>query len=85
MLFRSWRVKSRLYRWYGQLKALELDLDLAGGGCDLAAAQVRLDEIEQGVSHIRTPLAFSENLYNLRAHIDLVRHRLKARQAGGSA
>jgi len=72
----AWRIKSRIYRWYGRLKQLEFDLDLEGSKLDASAALVRLDEIERGVSHIRTPLAFSENLYNLRAHIELVRQRL---------
>lgn len=72
----AWRVKSRLYRWYGKLKELEFDLDTDGGSLSPAQAQSRLDEIERGVSHIRTPLAFSENLYNLRSHIELVRQRL---------
>ncbi len=79
----AWRVKSRLYRWYGKLKALEWDMDLAGHTFDRADALQRLDEIERGVSHIRTPLAFSENLYNLRAHIELVRMRLSHRPTGG--
>jgi TRAP transporter TAXI family solute receptor len=79
----AWRVKSRLYRWYGKLKALEWDMDLAGHTFDRADALQRLDEIERGVSHIRTPLAFSENLYNLRAHIELVRMRLTHRPSGG--
>jgi hypothetical protein len=77
----AWRAKSRLYRWYGRLKALEWDLDLAGHTFDRADALQRLDDIERGVSHIRTPLAFSENLYNLRSHIELVRMRLNQRPA----
>jgi hypothetical protein len=72
----AWRVKSRIYRWYGRLKQLEFELDLEGGQLDKAGAMDRLDDIERGVAHIRTPLAFSENLYNLRAHIELVRQRL---------
>ncbi|TAK97709.1 MAG: C4-dicarboxylate ABC transporter substrate-binding protein [Aquabacterium sp.] len=73
----AWRVKSRIYRWYGRLKQLEYELDLEGSQLDAAGAMARLDDIERGVSGIRTPLAFSENLYNLRAHIELVRHRLR--------
>lgn len=72
----AWRIKSRIYRWYGRLKQLEYELDLEGSQLDRAKAMARLDEIEQAVSHIRTPLAFSENLYNLRAHIELVRAKL---------
>lgn len=77
----SWRMRARLYRWYGKLKALEMELDLAGSTLDLPTARERLDSIEAGVSRIRTPLAFSEHLYNLRAHIDLVRRRLSDRAA----
>lgn len=72
----AWRIKSRIYRWYGRLKQLEYELDLEGSQLDKGQALGRLDEIEHGVSHIRTPLAFSENLYNLRAHIELVRSKL---------
>jgi len=72
----AWRIKSRIYRWYGRLKHLEYELDLAGSQLNKADALVRLDDIERGVSAIRTPLAFSENLYNLRSHIELVRQRL---------
>ena len=72
----AWRIKSRIYRWYGRLKQLEYELDLAGGQFNRAQAMRRIDEIEHGVSQIRTPLAFSENLYNLRSHIELVRQRL---------
>ena len=72
----AWRIMSRIYRWYGRLKQLEYELDLEGSQLNKADALTRLDDIERGVSRIRTPLAFSENLYNLRAHIELVRQRL---------
>jgi TRAP transporter TAXI family solute receptor len=72
----AWRIKSRIYRWYGKLKVLEVDMEKAQGASEVRALTERLDEIEQSVSHIPTPLAFSEYLYNLRSHIALVRARL---------
>ena len=36
----------------------------------------RLDEIEDSVNGIRTPLSFADQLYVLREHIGWVRHRL---------
>jgi TRAP transporter TAXI family solute receptor len=72
----AWRIKSRIYRWYGKLKVLEVDMEKARGASEVRALTERLDEIEQSVSHIPTPLAFSEYLYNLRSHIALVRARL---------
>ncbi len=72
----AWRVKSRIYRWYGRLKELECDIDLAGASLNRADLASRLDAIEHGASQIPTPLSYAENLYNLRAHIELVRQRL---------
>ena len=72
----AWRIKSRIYRWYGKLKVLEIDMESAKGAGEVRALKERLDAIEQSVSHIPTPLAFSEYLYNLRSHVDLVRARL---------
>jgi TRAP transporter TAXI family solute receptor len=80
----AWRIKSRIYRWYGKLKVLEIDVQSAKSAAEVHALAERLDEIEQSVSRIPTPLAFSEYLYNLRSHIELVRSRLdkRARAAG---
>jgi TRAP transporter TAXI family solute receptor len=75
----AWRIKSRIYRWYGKLKVLEIDMQSAKSAAEVRALVERLDEIEQSVSRIRTPLAFSEYLYNLRSHIELVRGRLDKR------
>jgi TRAP transporter TAXI family solute receptor len=72
----AWRIKSRIYRWYGKLKVLEIDMESAKGAAEVRALEERLEAIERSVSHIPTPLAFSEYLYNLRSHIELVRARL---------
>jgi len=75
----AWRIKSRIYRWYGKLKVLEIDMQSAKNADEVRALVERLDAIEQSVSRIPTPLAFSEYLYNLRSHIELVRGRLDKR------
>jgi TRAP transporter TAXI family solute receptor len=79
----AWRIKSRIYRWYGKLKVLEIDMQSAKSAADVRALIERLDAIEQSVSRIPTPLAFSEYLYNLRSHVDLVRARLDKRAQKG--
>lgn len=73
----SWRVRSRIYRWYGKLKKLEFELDVDRQKIDIAGALAKLDEVEKGVSQIPTPLSYAEHLYNLRAHIELVRRRIQ--------
>ena len=40
--------------------------------------------IENDVNHIPTPLAFSDMLYTLRSHIDLVRDTVARRTATGA-
>ncbi|MCC7546224.1 MAG: C4-dicarboxylate ABC transporter substrate-binding protein [Burkholderiales bacterium] len=78
----SWRVRSRIYRWYARLKEIELQLEEKRSGEELRDMHVRLDSIEEAVNHIPTPLAFSANLYSFRQHIDLVRARLRRRMDG---
>ena len=75
----AWRIKSRIYRWYGKLKVLEVDMETADKASDIKGLQERLDVIEQSVSRIPTPLAYTDYLYNLRSHIDLVRAKLVKR------
>jgi TRAP transporter TAXI family solute receptor len=75
-----WRIKSRVYRWYGQLRAVEQALDEADGArrqqvC--AELLKRLDEIEGRVNRMSIPLAFADNLYGLRSHINFVRQRVR--------
>ena len=79
-----WRVRSRIYRWYAHLKEIELQLEQDPTTVDLEKMLERLDEIDQAVNHIPTPLAYSENLYSFRAHIDLVRGRVGQRLASGT-
>lgn len=72
----SWRIRSRIYRWYGQLLALE-----RGALADLPHADRRgligrLDEIEAAVNRIKVPVAYADQLYVLREHINFVRNRL---------
>jgi TRAP transporter TAXI family solute receptor len=76
-----WRVRSRIYRWYARLKEIEIDLDDKPGDRELQAILGKLDAIENSVNHIETPLAYSENLYVFRQHIDLVRQRAQSHLA----
>jgi TRAP-type uncharacterized transport system substrate-binding protein len=77
----AWRMRSRLYRWYGRLKEIELELEDPRSTEELNGMLQRLDEIELAVSHIPLPLAFTENLYSFRSNIDLVRGRVQRRLA----
>jgi TRAP-type uncharacterized transport system substrate-binding protein len=70
----GWRVRSRIYRRYGELKFLENEVNENTGLHTRVEWLEKLERIEKDARAIRTPLAFSDMLYTLRAHIDLVRH-----------
>ena len=81
----SWRIRRRIYRWYGELKFLETQVQAQQPGQpgDAQAQRVahlshlaKLDWIEDRVNGMRLPLAFSDHLYGLREHIDFVRRKL---------
>jgi len=69
----SWQVKRRIYRWYGELKYLEHDLERNSEPSKIAEFLTRLEEIERRVSKLKVPLAYSDELYTLRQHIHFVR------------
>jgi len=73
-----WRIRSRVYRWYGQLRTVEQELEAAQGKVEVHEGLLkRLDEIEELVNQISIPLAFADGLYGLRSHINFVRTRVK--------
>jgi len=71
----NWRLRSRIYRWYGQLMALERGMMANPSPEERVALLKRLDEIEAAVNRMKMPLAFAENLYVLRDHIKFVSDR----------
>lgn len=75
----KWRVRQRLLVWYEKLKGLERSIATNASADDLGQHWDEIEKIEAGVSEIPVPLGFSEQFYNLRSHIELVRQRLLAR------
>jgi TRAP-type uncharacterized transport system substrate-binding protein len=74
-----WKVRSRVYRWYGQLRAVEQAIeDVPPDQCEIVypAQLARLNEIEERVNRISIPLSFADELYGLRSHINFVRKRI---------
>ena len=72
----NWITRRRLFYWYAQLKALEASFDADPTDKHLTEKQAEIERIEEAVSHIRFPLTFSDQLYNLRSHIDIVRRKI---------
>lgn len=76
-----WRVRSRIYRTYGMLIKIEREMQLNQTPEGLQTLDERLAEIEHAVDNLRLPIAFSDQLYVLREHINLVRQRFDAMRA----
>jgi TRAP transporter TAXI family solute receptor len=72
-----WRVRLRVFRWYRALRAVEQEAARRPQAARVAELLARLDEIQDGVSRTRVPLTYSDYVYNLKLHIDLVRTRLQ--------
>lgn len=79
-----WRIRSRIYRYYGSLIAIERDALAHSTGEERKQLFAQLDEIEASLNRLRMPLAYADAFYVLREHVGFVRSRLTAaeRQSG---
>lgn len=68
-----WRTRSRIYRWYGRLIALERRLFAQPTPEEREEVLRQLNEVEAEVNKMRMPLAYAEQFYVLRDHIRFVR------------
>jgi TRAP-type uncharacterized transport system substrate-binding protein len=76
----QFRIRSRVFRWYGQLRRVEE----AQGQRPPEELLKELDAIESHVEHVSVPLSYADELYALRSHISMVRQRLTAALASSS-
>jgi TRAP-type uncharacterized transport system substrate-binding protein len=74
-----WRVRSRVYRWYGELALLERDVAERTGALPTEKWLADLERIERAVARIHTPSGYASESYTLREHIALVRRAVLAR------
>jgi TRAP transporter TAXI family solute receptor len=82
----GWQVRSRIYKWYGQLKFLEEAWRSDPAARPREEWLKELDELESRANRIRTPLAYANQFYILREHIGLVRRNMqRAGEAPGAS
>lgn len=72
----NWFLKFRLFKYYGELRFLEMQLK-EDTGITNEYLHKKLDDIEDRVRNINMPISFSQYIYELRANIQLVRSKLK--------
>jgi len=72
----AYKPRSRIAQLYGQLHALEGEMNAARDPAQVGAYVARLDDIESEVRRTKLSAWYSHDVYALRAAIDLVRERL---------
>jgi TRAP-type uncharacterized transport system substrate-binding protein len=70
-----WRTRSRIYRWYKSLKKMEESAST--GDVDVNETLKSLASIDAEVKKTIVPLSYSDELYNLRLHIQLIKGHLE--------
>ena len=80
----AYRPKSRIAALYAKLLALEREIVATPDGDQIPHYVQRLDAIEDEVTDAKVPGWYAQDVYALRAAIDLVRERLGAEREGHS-
>jgi hypothetical protein len=71
-------VRSRIFRWYGQLRDIENRMDGARGqAAPMQALGEELGSLERRAEKTSVPLSYASELYALRGNIGLVRQKLQ--------
>lgn len=70
----EFRIRSRVFRWYGQLRDIENRLHAQSGQSRELVKE--LDALDDKVERISVPLAYADELYALRNNIRMVRQRV---------
>jgi NMT1-like family len=68
----TFRVRSRIFKWYGQLRDIEVRITAQ----DNQALLQELNQLENRAEKITVPLSYTNELYALRSNIHLVRKKL---------
>jgi hypothetical protein len=76
----EFRVRSRIFRWYRQLRGIEERTGLPSPTAGATAARTRRRWTPGRARSV--PLSHTDELYALRSHIDLVRSKLRAARQG---
>ncbi|MBI2744338.1 MAG: ABC transporter substrate-binding protein [Burkholderiales bacterium] len=71
----EFRIRSRVFRWYGQLRQIEERMQ-SGDGSREELLQA-LNQLEGRATRVKVPLSYADELYALRNYIEMVRSRLQ--------
>ncbi len=72
----QFRVRSRVFRWYGRLREIEDQFEV--GGLPPQELLAQLGQLEAQVEKVSVPLSYADELYALRHHVQIVRQKVAA-------
>ena len=75
----GWRVRSRFFRRYGELRYLEDEMESSSTPAEVEGILARIQTLEAEVRQMRVPLAYTDMLYTFRLHLESVRSRAGVR------
>jgi len=71
-----WRIRSRIYRWYKDLIRIEHAMQAAPKDAERQALLDELSSMAEDVRDLHVPLSYTDEVYNLRLHIEMVMRTL---------
>jgi TRAP transporter TAXI family solute receptor len=78
----EWRVKSKFFRRYGELRYIETEVERNPGREALERMLARLAALDEEIRQVSVPTSYSEMLYTFRWHLERVRSSIGARLDG---
>ena len=73
-----WRIRSKIYRWYKQIRRVDLRVTSeAPGGEQRAALVAELEAVQREVEAVRVPPSYMGEYYTLCAHLEWVMQRAR--------
>ena len=72
-----WQIRRRIFKWYKRLRKLDVRAYEATTPEEAAAIREELRVMDKMVMETSVPLSYSDAIYSLRIHMNLIRTRLK--------
>ena len=71
----EWTMRRRIFRLYGELRKIESRISKDCAADDCAKISASLEELDRRVRNLKVPVTFSNMVFALRSHVNVVRTR----------
>lgn len=77
----SWGIRSRVFRHYARIREIDAEVGGAADPARLRDLDRELLDLDRAIAALRLPLAYRDQAYNARLHIELLRRRIERAEA----